>query len=644
MFSSSFFASIGARVDGAPPRRAGSMRVFGRAQPRERPLLRFQALRRRRAYGGSLVSASAGKSRAATVLLAVVLSLGAAALSVRLIWPTPKVETPTASTVEPTAPGEDRTPEIVGKVADANGNPVRNAAVRVVLPRAPYTVLRETTCDGSGAFSFADLDADRVLIVADHDPEGFGSSAELDVGPGRTQELTLVLSATSGVTGTVVDARDRPVVGATLSITGVPWRVPSATTDAAGVFRLIIVPDQATSLLTVASGYKAAHVALEGRKSRVELVVRIQLAEGAPIQGDVHGADGEPVSARIVACAGLASEVAATSAADGSFELPPKAIGCQAIAQMSGAASSEPVTVVEGSPLHLRLRAGGAIEGVVVDDRGAPVPSFSIGIESFVSAKSVTAFGSFMQPRYDRGPRAFEDVRGAFRWDKLLPGDYVLTASVRGRPPARSVSIQVDSGIVARGVRIVLAQGGSVMGRIFDEHQTPIGDVEVAFDAVSSIAENTLSTKSDSSGRYRLDGAPAGPFTLRARKGGYRTHMLAGLRVASGSTLTEDLRLAPDDGTGRVELGGIGAGLSISPEGIIVSGVGADDPAARAGLQPGDRLVSIDGESSEGMSVADAIQRLRGEAGTSVGVSVEHPITRQVIDVVIVRSNLVHQP
>ena len=61
------------------------------------------------------------------------------------------------------------------------------------------------------------------------------------------------------------------------------------------------------------------------------------------------------------------------------------------------------------------------------------------------------------------------------------------------------------------------------------------------------------------------------------------------------------------------------------------------DVLARAG----DRVVRIDGEGTDGMSLSDAIQRLRGEEGTSVGVSVERPKTGETVDVMIVRAAIV---
>jgi C-terminal processing protease CtpA/Prc len=41
------------------------------------------------------------------------------------------------------------------------------------------------------------------------------------------------------------------------------------------------------------------------------------------------------------------------------------------------------------------------------------------------------------------------------------------------------------------------------------------------------------------------------------------------------------------------------------------------------------------------MSVADAVQRLRGEAGATVGVTVERPKTGETIDVMMVRATIV---
>ncbi|MGO9834890.1 MAG: carboxypeptidase regulatory-like domain-containing protein [Polyangiaceae bacterium] len=546
---------------------------------------------------------------------------------------TPAPPPSSAAPIAPPTPAEDRTPEILGRILDADGKPVDGAAVRVVSPRLPYAIYTETKSDAAGKFSFERVASERVRVVADHDPDGAVTSTELHLAPGQSTEITLVLSAASAVRGTVVDADDRPVARATLFVEGVPWIARGATSEADGSFRLPMVPDGVTSLVAVARGYKTARVSLPRREDSVELVVRVRLVAGPAVDGDVRDPDGNPIRARIVACEGQPSESTAVSAEDGTFELPASTIGCDAVAEHDEYEASQPVALVEGRRVSLRLRPGGAIEGVVVDDRGASVASFTVGIESFSGAQSRSLRGA--------PPRKVEDPYGSFRLERLAPGRYVLTAGTAGRPPGRSGAIDVTGGSTTTGVRIVLPAGGSVIGHVFDEHHMPLEGVDLHFDAVSSVIDSSAGAQSDGTGRYRLDGAPTGPFTLRAQKAGYRIRMLSGLYVESHAELTKDVTLNAVDGGAGLEFGGIGANVMPTPEGLAFGAVFAGDPAERAGLRAGDRILGIDAESTDGMSVSDALQRLRGEAGTSVAVSVQRPKTGETVDVVIERLTIV---
>jgi carboxyl-terminal processing protease len=112
--------------------------------------------------------------------------------------------------------------------------------------------------------------------------------------------------------------------------------------------------------------------------------------------------------------------------------------------------------------------------------------------------------------------------------------------------------------------------------------------------------------------------------------------------VASGATLRQDIVLAVFDGGASMEFGGIGAGIAQNGNTLVFQNIFPDDPAARAGLRPGDRILSIDGEPTEGMSLADALQRIRGEPGIPVGVSALRPETGETVDLTIVRGTVVH--
>jgi hypothetical protein len=542
--------------------------------------------------------------------------------------PTPLVS---AFTRPEPAPAEDIAAEIRGRILDANGDPVEGAAVRLVSAGLPSVVLRAAKSASAGRFSFAGVGPAPVRVVADHGPDGAVSSADLRVADGRSIEITLVLSTTGSVFGTVVDADGHPVAGATLALQGVPWTVPDATSDAAGAFRLTAVPREAMFLVATASGYRAARVSLPHQDDQTDREVRIRLAAAPAVEGEVLDSDGQPTRAAIVACGGQPSETRTASAEDGSFELPSSTIGCSAIAQHDEYAPSDPAAVVDGQRLILHLKAGGSIDGVVVDERARGVASFTVGIESFSGAQA--------RSPQSRGPRSYEDARGAFRWEKLAPGSYVLTVAAPGKPPTRSDPIEVVGGAVA-SARIVLAVGGSVIGHVYDERRAALEGVDIRFDSVSSIVESSARTTTDRGGQYRLDGAPAGPFTLRVQQQGFRVRLLSGLRIASGGTLTQDVTLTSVDGSASMELGGIGANLIQIPGGIALGSVFSGAPAERAGLRAGDHVLSVDGEDMEQMSLVDALQRLRGEAGTTVSVSAQRP-SGEIVDVLITRAAIV---
>jgi carboxyl-terminal processing protease len=68
---------------------------------------------------------------------------------------------------------------------------------------------------------------------------------------------------------------------------------------------------------------------------------------------------------------------------------------------------------------------------------------------------------------------------------------------------------------------------------------------------------------------------------------------------------------------------GIGAELGMNEEGelIIVSPI-EGFPAAKAGLRPQDAIVGIDGESAIGLSILEAVNKIRGPKGTDVKLEI----------------------
>jgi carboxyl-terminal processing protease len=79
-------------------------------------------------------------------------------------------------------------------------------------------------------------------------------------------------------------------------------------------------------------------------------------------------------------------------------------------------------------------------------------------------------------------------------------------------------------------------------------------------------------------------------------------------------------------------------GSEIHPKGFRVSVVAPlpGSPAAKAGVQAGDLILQIDGVSTEGMTLADAVKRIRGERGTTVKMllgrqGAAEPIAKEIV-------------
>ena len=73
------------------------------------------------------------------------------------------------------------------------------------------------------------------------------------------------------------------------------------------------------------------------------------------------------------------------------------------------------------------------------------------------------------------------------------------------------------------------------------------------------------------------------------------------------------------------EYGGVGLELATKGEEVVVIAPIADTPASRAGFQPGDRLLEIDGHVLRGWRETEAVRALMGPPGTKVVVKAQRP-------------------
>jgi len=98
------------------------------------------------------------------------------------------------------------------------------------------------------------------------------------------------------------------------------------------------------------------------------------------------------------------------------------------------------------------------------------------------------------------------------------------------------------------------------------------------------------------------------------------------------------------------EFGGVGIQIGIKDHRITVIAPIEGTPAHAAGIEAGDVIVNVDGESMKDLTLVEAVQRMRGPKGTPVAITVEReqaaePLTftlvRDIIKIRSVRSRLI---
>ena len=96
------------------------------------------------------------------------------------------------------------------------------------------------------------------------------------------------------------------------------------------------------------------------------------------------------------------------------------------------------------------------------------------------------------------------------------------------------------------------------------------------------------------------------------------------------------------------EFGGLGVEVGIEDGFIKIISPIDDTPASQAGIQPGDLIIKIDGQPTKGLSMTEAVDKMRGKAGSKIlltlvregGQPFDVELIRAVIKVKSVKSQL----
>jgi carboxyl-terminal processing protease len=85
------------------------------------------------------------------------------------------------------------------------------------------------------------------------------------------------------------------------------------------------------------------------------------------------------------------------------------------------------------------------------------------------------------------------------------------------------------------------------------------------------------------------------------------------------------------------QFGGLGIQISIRDKMLTVMTPIAGTPASRAGIQSGDQIVKIDGKPTKGITVDQAVGKLRGAPGSEVTISIRRKGEKQDVDYTVTR-------
>ncbi len=85
------------------------------------------------------------------------------------------------------------------------------------------------------------------------------------------------------------------------------------------------------------------------------------------------------------------------------------------------------------------------------------------------------------------------------------------------------------------------------------------------------------------------------------------------------------------------KFGGLGIEIAIKDNLLTIITPIHGTPADKAGVKAGDRIIKIDGESSEGITLLDSVKKLRGEPGTEVKLTIFREKAGKVLEISIIR-------
>ncbi len=164
--------------------------------------------------------------------------------------------------------------------------------------------------------------------------------------------------------------------------------------------------------------------------------------------------------------------------------------------------------------------------------------------------------------------------------------------------------------------------------QIESKRPADIADVDMTqFWNVWRIASTKYIEKDKVTGQKLIEGATAG--LIEALDDPYSVY----LTKSQNEDSKEDLN-------GRFEGVGMQLGFNKDKQLIVVSPI-TSSPAEKAGIRAGDKIWFIDEKDTIGLSLPEAVEKIRGEKGTKVKLKIQHETSTELTDIEITRDTII---
>ncbi len=518
------------------------------------------------------------------------------------------------------------TAKLVGQVMSQDGTPVAGTRVIVNALSAQGSTLQKALktaiSDTSGRFWIDSLVPGRATVVASHPHHGSSSEKQMVLRSGENTPVVLQLSARARITGTVSWTDGAPAEGATIILLQrpapafavaasdgthevgpvQPGTVELAVSGSGGVAAAVFMLQAKGALASNRTSFKVDQVRdyphvdfrIERENGRIGGVVVDE--HGQPIPGAQVGSvaeDLDPSSRDVARATGFGS---VTADSEGKFVIERLHGGRYTLwARHEKFTPTKRSGVSLGEDVRLSMNAGGGIKIRTRFPDGNPAPAECLVFPSTQALAPPTAHGiqTTDSRQAEVWPESMVDVAG------LAPGTYAVWAATPDGRVAFTPKIEVSQTGPAPVVELAMREGRTLRGRVATyPSDEPIAGAQV--DVLTPVGPRRTTTSEG--GTFALDGLPlAGQATV------YFTSALEDF-ISERRTIALDGAGPLDLATAllvpaerRRQAGPTGIDLGLADGIPVITYVRPNSVAAESGMQPGMRVLAVDGHSTAGL-------------------------------------------